>query len=1028
MSLNGLDDQAVADAYQQALGEAGGWYCSTTPNAYTLAQLLTSCRFLLKYASRDSVALLTRGTGGATELRTQMHAYPDKEPLYAFLLYRRRKVLVRYVPDGTSRLLQARVHVHFTAIADYFTPHDTTLAISDPDDLSDSHLASACSLHTAAPSSSCSSLSSRKQKLDEITEDQEDGQSTADASESASTARPATATTIPAPEEPPEEPPRSPDTHHLLRAHTTPGPDSFKQYDQLFENGPDPRLSSQTARPDLADLYAEIYAQYNKPKVKLGPRPKPSLDIKRPQTSAHAAHEPPRAVSSLPPGLRPSNRKHTEPKRPKSRDAATLPSIAVPPPPPIPASPDLPLSPMYPPRSPASIRSLPMNTYSSLQHKSSGVTPEKQRLMKALELRKKQMEARKARDEDERRMRTVAAGARTESHCDEATSGHRNTADQDSKPAFPHEQTDAVTPNARTEPDDMHSASSPTSAQTHGSSVAPSTRPSSISEDDNPSSEDARDKAIPVPNVQTDTASTDDEKMSAQSTPTVVPDSVTSIPSVEISRQQDAVSAISPPEVPLEDAGDGKKSAESMKFKTSDELDEDRARRKSKRASMVLALSSESLQDARSKTLNLSSGQPVSDGKENHSLTIDPNHLSAENSEVDYLSDDSFMEELQSAKLEEAMPMSVSKSPIMPFFPRKTSSPEVVVPKRSASQQLPRLGGVSSEPSGPRKLSGPWLTHSNTDTAVVAAKKINVGSGISQRIKALAEKSNRDSTASLSPILTPDGASSIVAQRKSSFFSTPPDSDLVGGKSVNRLSRASFINVSRSTTPEPKPTIQPPPATTPKTHKTVCNVQQESEKPESVQVTARIVRDAKLQKPALTMPAESSPLELHQSPIIIDHQKSTRPTTSSSRHSPIKAEPASPGPPSSSQSHDPTSSLPRSSSESSWRSFGRRLSESKNGGPPRNMSTHSFDVSSGDEKPVKKEKKDSRTSKLFKRMSSISSITRKNSAPNITEAAPSIPLPSLREPPSAVQVGDLNIQFPDTLVGETPVGVYSSGS
>lgn len=665
-----------------------------------------------------------------------------------------------------------------------------------------------------------------------------------------------------------------------------------------------------------------------------------------------------------------------------------------------------------------------MNTYSSLQHKSSGVTPEKQRLMKALELRKKQMEARKARDEDERKTTPADDREETELHCDEATLSHQSPHVPDAKLTLPHEKAEAALSTARTESDDVHSASSPTSAQTHGSSAAPSTRPSSMSEDETHFAEDGRNKGALLPRVQTDAASPDDEKMSAQSTPTMVPDSVTQIPSVEISGQQDGAPATSPQEVLHEDLGDREEESDSVILVPSSELDEDRTRRKSKRASMVLALSSESVRDARNKTPNPSLGLTASHGKEHSHLTIDPTHLSAENSEVDYLSDDSFMEELQSAKFEEAMPMSVSKSPIMPVFPRKTSGPEVLVPKRSASQQLPRLSGVSPEPSGPRKLSGPWLTHSQTDTAVVT-KKINVGSGISQRIKALAEKSNRDSTASLSPILTADGASSIVAQRKSSFFSNPPDGDLASGKSVNRLSRASFINVSRSTTPEPKPTVQPPSAITPTKHKTVYNVQQESEQPESVQVTARIVRDTKPQKPALTMPAEGSSLELHQSPIIIDHQVSTRPTTSSSRHSPIKTEPTSPRSPSSSQSHEPISNLPRSSSESSWRSFGRRLSESKNGGPPRNMSAHSFDISSGDEKPAKKEKKDSRTSKLFKRMSSISSITRKNSTPNIAEAAPSIPLPSLREPPSAVEIGDLNIQFPDTLVGEALMGTIS---
>lgn len=65
-------------------------------------------RFLLKYASRDEVDVLTRGTGGAAEARGAIAHYEERSPLYGFLLYRRRKVLIKYVPEGTSRLLQGR--------------------------------------------------------------------------------------------------------------------------------------------------------------------------------------------------------------------------------------------------------------------------------------------------------------------------------------------------------------------------------------------------------------------------------------------------------------------------------------------------------------------------------------------------------------------------------------------------------------------------------------------------------------------------------------------------------------------------------------------------------------------------------------------------------------------------------------------------------------------------------------------------------------------------------------------------------
>lgn len=67
---------------------------------------LPAFRFLLKYVSRDEVALHGRGTGGVPDVRSSVEAYEEKSPLYGFLQYRRRKVVLKYVPDGISRLMQ----------------------------------------------------------------------------------------------------------------------------------------------------------------------------------------------------------------------------------------------------------------------------------------------------------------------------------------------------------------------------------------------------------------------------------------------------------------------------------------------------------------------------------------------------------------------------------------------------------------------------------------------------------------------------------------------------------------------------------------------------------------------------------------------------------------------------------------------------------------------------------------------------------------------------------------------------------
>lgn len=63
-------------------------------------------RFLLKYASRDEVELLGRGNGGIVEIRNNIAQYEEKSPLYGFLRYRRRNVIIKYLPEGCSRLIQ----------------------------------------------------------------------------------------------------------------------------------------------------------------------------------------------------------------------------------------------------------------------------------------------------------------------------------------------------------------------------------------------------------------------------------------------------------------------------------------------------------------------------------------------------------------------------------------------------------------------------------------------------------------------------------------------------------------------------------------------------------------------------------------------------------------------------------------------------------------------------------------------------------------------------------------------------------
>jgi hypothetical protein len=970
-------------------------------------------------------------------------------------------------------------------VTERFAPHDFVLNISTAEELSDAALTAACTLHTAAPSSSSSSGSSRGQKLSWIQEAAEEGNQPG-GDEKKAAARPDTAKsiipTIVEPVTPIEELPepvstrvtsmisdgaesvpvmmdileekaperkQAPEITHVriekvTEAPTTPEESdltdmqaTLKSYDRLFEDGPEPRSSSQTARPNYDELYEHYYQQYSKPKVKLGPRPRPSLEGKRPSTSGSVPQAASRPKSSLPAGLRSATRKAADERAAKSKDMGSVPTLALPPPPPIPAASEAPSSPIslaFTARTPASVRSMPVSAYSS-HHRSQGMTQEKTRLMKALELRKKQQKVQIERQEKiaEQAVATSQAEAKeaeaqaadnasiASKHVEttESAETNKNEDGHGEKQPVPRDDTSSSLDSSglgflssQADTDDLHSAvsiSSPTSAQTQGSSGAPSTRPSSLSEDDTPV---ANDSCTPEPSSDSQSSNSMDEEQSVDSLPTVVPENRTPVPSMIQADQSndDAAEGVAQPTI-------------------SESLRNSQAKRRSKRESMLFVPAGDAspLDDAKLKKRNRESVimPPATDytpghqkrqswyeTKEKRRALLDPIHISAENSEAEYLSDDSFMEELQSATVHEAKPMSVSKSPITPYFSRKSMNRSSMASQTSAHTYMRARG--SPDPM-PRKISGGWPPQVNVEkVGALAASKINVSSGISQRIKALAEKSSRELSPPVTPVGGLDTSSHSLAQRKSSFFATTPLETSPNGRPVSRLGNPAFLN-SGASTPEKKKTKAAQPIKA-----TVYNVQRANEQPESVQVTARIVRDERTMQPMLAMPDQNTPLDLHQSQLTIDHHKPkwTPPPT---RGRPL--EHTSPKAPSTSHSREQSIGPSRTSSESGWRGFGRRMSESK--------SIHSHDGDSVlSDKTAKKE---SRTSKMFKRMSSsMSSMPWKSSSsafnlPDHSVHSPS--LASLREPPPPVHVGDLNIQFPDTLLWKRRyVEIDSSGN
>lgn len=266
-------------------------------------------------------------------------------------------------------------------------------------------------------------------------------------------------------------------------------------------------------------------------------------------------------------------------------------------------------------------------------------------------------------------------------------------------------------------------------------------------------------------------------------------------------------------------------------------------------------------------------------------IRTDLGQMSRPTSEVDFLNNEAFMDELQSATVQEAKPISVAKSPMTPAFPREEAkrgpsvsdrfsrafsnpskkdnqhlTPQQLEPSRSVSAGSAYLNRISQQPS-----SSPVI------------KKVNVGSGISQRIKALEKLSSTTGT----PV-APQGAGPAVGTAPT-FFAVRKSQSAGGSKSPSIAERANSLtnqspspSMSRESSPEQyknrdrsysiknrQDTFNSSPTNT-----------HTRARPESISVTARIIRDPN--HPFSTksdLPSDYTTLSLKQSPLVIDHQK-----------------------------------------------------------------------------------------------------------------------------------------------------------
>jgi len=413
---------------------------------------------------------------------------------------------------------------------------------------------------------------------------------------------------------------------------------------------------------------------------------------------------------------------------------------------------------------------------------------------------------------------------------------------------------------------------------------------------------------------------------------------------------------------------------------------------------------------------------------------VEPLHIDVEtrrNSDAESLTDNELLEELQSATFHDAKEIVVSKSPgpSTPFFPphlgRSISRDSGDSQLRSPVKAVSISNGLTQIDTHPANISTELIAqpHSGKSSSSVspvdgpspvASLRRNVSSGITKRIQALNELSNRESSAVPvhipSRAMSPDPAPVFLANdrrpnmrplhsRTGSSYRLRPNADRTG----------SFSNGSQQ-------------AESPHVWSTS---QDTTSNRDSISVKARIVRPptaGSADKP------NDTTNDLHESQIEINHSRGTPTPTSVSQAflPPMPTVPANPPSPEFRSLH----SLRR-------KSFGRSRASTPGPVPanedvrPGSASTISTDEPSG-----------SRTSRFFKRMSNFGNNSSKRrsvalsgatspppaAAPAPTETSASrrpseaatratmATTATDRDTPPAVQVGDLNVQFPDTLV------------
>lgn len=250
--------------------------------------------------------------------------------------------------------------------------------------------------------------------------------------------------------------------------------------------------------------------------------------------------------------------------------------------------------------------------------------------------------------------------------------------------------------------------------------------------------------------------------------------------------------------------------------------------------------------------------------------------LSAEGSDIS--DDDSFMEELQNATVHEAKPMFVNRTPVtpvlskapmrdqMPMSTRKTSRS----PSNDSQFSTPDRKRTASQAGSTRSLSTAlpqWPPPNLEPVPALPKNRPPVGASISKRIKTFEGLSQRDSTASVAQVKKEPasrGPSFSGMLKRASFLSHPLSTEAPLEKTISNPTpsplRAEHKRMEEH--PNSRPLLQRPGTST--------EVYSPTHKGGSISITAKIVRDPI--KPKSAHGTSDTTRNMHRSPLIVEHE------------------------------------------------------------------------------------------------------------------------------------------------------------